>query len=95
MTAAASRTWLIRVGTVAGLGALALAAYNLLRTHQLRCGSHRGACDLPPPTHPHLQLALLLAIGGVLILSGTVLIARLWHPPVVWEQRPPAGGSVE
>lgn len=84
----ATRTWLIRLATVTGLGVLALAVYNVLRTHQPACGPYRGACDLPPATHPHLQLALLLAIAGILILCATALLAYLWHPPVVWEPRP-------
>lgn len=84
----ATRTWLIRLATVTGLGVLALAAYNALRTHRLACGPYRGACDLPPPTHPHLQLALLLAVAGVVILCATALLAYLWHPPVIWEPRP-------
>src|SRR5690349_9671062 len=83
----ATRTWLIRLATVTGLGLLALAVYNALRTHQLACGPYRGACDLPPPTHPHLQLALLLAVAGLVILSATALVAYLWHPPVIRERR--------
>jgi hypothetical protein len=82
----AYRTWLIRLGTVTGLGVLALAAYEALRTHQLPCGS-RGACDLPAPTHPHLQLALMLAVAGILILCATAALALLWRPPVGWEPR--------
>jgi hypothetical protein len=93
----ATRTWLIRLATVTGLGLLALAVYNALRTHQLACGPYRGACDLPPPTHPHLQLALLLAVAGTLILCGAALLAYLWRPTVVWGRRPdsrnePSGG---
>lgn len=81
------RTWLLRLGTVTGLGVLALAVYNTLRTHRLQCGTHRGACELPPPTHPHLQLALVLAVAGVLVLCVTAAVARFWSPPVVWEPR--------
>jgi hypothetical protein len=93
----ATRTWLIRLATVTGLAVLALAAYNALRTHRLSCGPYRGGCDLPPPTHPHLQLALLLAVAGVVILCVTALVAYLWHPPVIWEPRrdsrnDPSGG---
>ena len=84
----ATRTWLIRLATVTGLGVLALAAYNALRTHLLACGPYRGGCDLPPPTHPHLQLALLLAGAGVATLCSTALLAFLWHPPVIREPRP-------
>lgn len=84
----ATRTWLIRLGTVTGFGVLALAVYNVLRTHQIECGPYRGACDLPPPTHPHIQLALLLAVIGIVILCATALVAYLWHPPVTWEPRP-------
>jgi hypothetical protein len=83
-----TRTRLIRLATVTGLGALALAAYNAFRTHQLACGPYRGACDLPPPTHPHLQFALLLAVTGVGILCATALLAYLWRPPVIREPRP-------
>jgi len=86
----ATRTWLIRLATVTGLGVLALAADNALRTHRLACGPFRGACDLPPPTHPHLQLAFLLAVTGVVILCATALLAYLWRPPVTREPRPEA-----
>jgi len=37
----ATRTWLIRLATVTGLGVLALAVSNALRTHQIVCGPYR------------------------------------------------------
>jgi hypothetical protein len=68
---------------------LAFAAFTALRVYQPRCRpSPPGmgyACDPPAPTHPHLQLALLLALAGVAILLATTAVAALWRESIVWK----------
>jgi hypothetical protein len=76
------RRWTIRLGTVAGIGLVAAAAYCALQTTPFHCPqstpTRRLACDPPPPAHPHLGLALALAVSGILVLAGTPIVAMVW-----------------
>jgi hypothetical protein len=90
-----SRAWMLRLGTVGGLVALVGAAYTALRTPASRClhstSQRQYACEVPAPTHPHLELALLLAVVGVLILVGAAVVAGVWTESIWW--RPPTRGA--
>ena len=73
------RVWMLRVGALVGVAMLVGAAYSALRTPSYRCPhstpQRRYACDVPAPTHPHLLLALMLAVVGVLLLAGIAAVA--------------------
>jgi hypothetical protein len=65
------RTWATRLGAIAEIGLLAAATYYALWTPPHHCPrstpTRRYACDPPPPTHPHVGLALALGVASILL----------------------------
>jgi hypothetical protein len=83
------QVWSPRVSRLAGIGIVLFGLYEALRTKGDLCPpcppGLQCACDVGPPTHPHVLLGCLLVLLGVGLLVGTVLIARRWmallYPP--------------
>jgi len=72
-------TWAIRLGVLAGVLLLAGALYALaFSVAATPCSAH-GSCDTASPNHPHKQVALWLAAGGVIVFVSTGVAAARWR----------------
>src|SRR5205807_8065916 len=87
------RRWVVRVAVLLGVGLLLVAVYEARRLHRWPCND-QGACDLPPPTHPHVHLAALLALLGIGMLCLAVVLHRQWREPEPTRTRPPCAPSL-
>ena len=77
------RTWTIRIGVMAGFLLLLSAVYALAYSVPA-AGCHPNApCDGPAPNHPHAQLALWLAVGGVATFIATAGAAHFLNQRIV------------
>jgi hypothetical protein len=68
-------TWLRRLGTVSGIAIVVLGLYTGFVRSTYHCPAstpqRQFACDPGPPSHPHIVLGLLIAVGGVGVLVGS------------------------
>ena len=68
------RSWLRRIGTVAGLAMMAYGLYTAL-IHKVDCPQSTPqvgyACDPGPASHPHFLLGLLIFVAGLAVLVGS------------------------
>lgn len=72
------RKWMIRFGASFGTLLVVAAMYAAMVTRSWCNG--KGVCDAPAPDHIHTRLAVVLGLGGSVILTGTIVMAVVWKP---------------
>jgi hypothetical protein len=69
------RTWLRRIGTVGGIAVILLGLYLALIPTTPFCPpstpQRQYACDVGPPSHPHVVLGLAVAVAGLALLIAS------------------------
>jgi hypothetical protein len=81
------RKWAVRLGATLGVALLIGAGYAAMVTRSWCSG--RGVCDAPAPDYIHLRLAVMMAAVGLVVLTGTVVMAAVWEPEWLrqWHRR--------
>jgi hypothetical protein len=69
------RTWLRRIGTASGLAVVLLGLYVALIHTTPYCRpstpQRQYACDVGPPSNPHVVLGLAIAVAGLALLIAS------------------------